>query len=272
MSDIQQLLDGLDRQLALGQIDLGTYQTLRAKFSAQAGTAVVVHDPSRAIQSPMGRQAQAIRCPECMARAAASLATDDGVIACELCGASFSLRAAADDAERLRLETRKWLSDRAGGSGATGNSTVDEASRKSVLSEKLLPSLRLAADRATETFGPFRHGPLFSFPITNELSRSPFMETHRSMPDAMTIVERLKTTESRAGSPEILAFTAAEADRTALQSVQAACQESVRLASARRHALSFDVDGLGKSAANLGALKELYEQAQRFSSNDLARA
>ncbi len=272
MNDIQQLLDGLDRQLALGQIDLGTYQTLRAKFSAQATTLPVVHDPLRVIQSQMGKQAQAIKCPGCMAPAAASLAKDDGVITCEFCGGSFSLRTATDEMERLRSDIRKWVSDLAGGFGGVGNSIIDEASRKFIFTDKLLPSLRLAADRATETFGAFRHGPLFSFPITNELPRAPFMEAHRSMPDSMTIVERVKTTEARAGSPEILAFAVAEADRNALQVVQAVCQESVRLASVRRHALSFDADGLSKSAANLGALKGLYEQTQRVAGNDLARS
>jgi hypothetical protein len=274
MTDIQQLLDGLDRQLALGQIDLGTYQTLRAKFSAQVMTPPkLLQDPLRTIQSQMGQQAQAIKCPGCMAPAAASFANRDGVITCEFCGGAFSLRTATDEMERLRADIRKWVADLAGGfGGGIGNGIIDEASRKFIFTDKLLPSLRLAADRATETFGAFRHGPLFSFPITNELPRSPFMEAHRSMPDSMTIVERVKTTEARAGSAEIMAFAVGDADRIALQVVQAACQESVRLASARRHALSFDADGLSKSVANLSALKDLYEQTQRASSNDPARA
>jgi hypothetical protein len=273
MTDIQELLDGLDRQLALGQIDLGTYQTLRAKFSAQIETPPKAQDPLRAIYSEMGKQSQAIKCPGCMAPAAASLAKDNGTIVCEFCGSAFSLRTATDEMERLRADIRKWVSDLAGGyTAGLGNGTIDEASRRFIFTDKLLPSLQLAADRATESFGVFRHGPLFSFPITNELPRAPFMEAHRSMPDSSTLVERVKTTEARAGSPEIMAFAVSEPDRSALQVVQIACQESVRIASARRHALSFDSDGLTKSIANFTALKELYEQIQRAVANDLAHA
>ena len=196
----------------------------------------------------------------------------DGVITCEFCGGAFSLRTATDEMERLRTDIRKWVAELAGGVGSgMGGGTIDEASRKFIFADKLLPSLQLAADRAIETFGMFRHGPLFSFPITNELPRSLFMEAHRSMPDSSSLVERVKTTEARAGSLELLAFAVAESDRASLQMVQIVCQESVRLASARRHALSFDSDGLSKSVANLNALRELYEQAQRASANDAAR-
>ena len=272
MSEIQTLLDGLDRQLALGQIDLGTYQTLRAKFSAQAATPPRPQDPFRVMQSSMSKQSQAIKCPGCMAPAAASLATETGVITCEFCGGSFSLRTATDEMDRLRADIRKWVAELSGGFNAgMGGGTVDEASRKFIFADKLLPSLQLAADRAIESFGMFRHGPLFSFPITNELPRSPFMEAHRSMPDSSSLVERVKTTEARAGSAELLAFAVGEPDRASLQIVQIACQESVRLASARRHALSFDGDGLSKSIANLNALRELYEQIQRASAGDGAR-
>jgi len=108
-----------------------------------------------------------------MAPAAAALATETGVITCEFCGGSFSLRTATDEMDRLRADIRKWVAELSGGFNAgMGGGTVDEASRKFIFADKLLPSLQLAADRAIESFGMFRHGPLFSFPITNELPQN----------------------------------------------------------------------------------------------------
>jgi len=64
-SDIQQILDGLDRRLALGEIDLGTYQSLKAKFAVQ-----LVETPEQPLDSAveaMPVDAVALKCPGCMA-------------------------------------------------------------------------------------------------------------------------------------------------------------------------------------------------------------
>lgn len=268
--DLQSVLDGLDRRLALGEVDLTTYQSLHAKFTSQMSQgAGGAGDPLAAAVGGLAKQAQAIKCPGCMAPLPVPRDGSAAAITCEFCGGSYSLKTATDEMERLRSDIRKWVADLAG--GVASNSTIDEASRRFIFKDKLLPSLRLAADRATETFGMVRHGPLFCFPLASDVPDSPFLAALQAMPDSTTVVERVKMTEARTDSPEILAFAVADADRHALRMLQIQCQESIRLAAVRRNVFSYDADGFAKSLANINALRELYASMSDLTSVDAAR-
>ncbi len=256
-TDIKQILDGIDRRLALGEIDLATYHAIKAKYTSFQGQ--TTSDPLESASTALPREVIAIKCPGCMAPLPVTSDSTISSVICEYCGGTFALQTAAAEMDRLRADIRRWLSEMAGGGVASG--TVDEASRRFIFRDRLLPSLQRDANRATEVFALFRHGALFSFPLTTEIPSSPFLAAARATPDSSALVDRLKMTVARADSPEILAFAVGDNERADLARLQVICQEPVHLANVRRYLLTFDAANLGKVAINLAALKDLYSKA-----------
>ena len=63
--ELQNILDGLDKRLALGEIDMGTYQSLKAKFTGQINTSEA-GDPIEAAVENMPKEARTLQCPGCI--------------------------------------------------------------------------------------------------------------------------------------------------------------------------------------------------------------
>ena len=252
----EKLLDAIDRRLALGEIDIGTYNTLKAKFSQGK---VEAQDPVGATVAALSKEAAAIRCPGCMAPMPAPKSPSETSVSCEYCGSSFVLQTAASEMEELKSGIRKWVSELAG--TATGGS-MDQAARGFIFREKILPSLKTAADRATEVYAFGRHQALFSTPLVAILDNSPFAEAINASPDVAHLVDKLKTTIVRVQAPEVMAFAMNDKDKAFLANTEVQCQEIIYLTNARKNLASFEPDGLQKCIANLEGLESLYKKAE----------
>jgi len=259
--EIRDILDGLDRRLALGEIDQDTYKSIKVKFSEKTENA----DPVSSTASNLAKEAYVLKCPGCMAPLPSPQNTSITSVVCVYCGGSFALKIAEDEMDRLKNDIRKWMSDLVG-TGGSNSSTIDEASRKFIFNEKLFPSLKMAADRATELFGITKYGSMFTFALMNKLTLSPFMNT-LIVPDSPDIFERIKIASARADSPDMLAFAVEESHKTSLTFLQVLCHEIVYLTNARRQLSVFTPEGFEKSKMNYKALAELYEKSAKKASN-----
>lgn len=265
--ELEQILNGLDRRLALGEIDLGTYNSLKAKFTVQAQTAGS-EDPLSKTVDAIPKSAAALKCPGCMAPLPPPQDPSQTVVICDFCGGTFALQVAADEMERLRADIRKWVSEVAGGSG--GGSTIDSASRQFIFKDKIYPSLSLAANRATEMFSMTRYGALFSFPAMGRLRTSPFLAALQTMPDSSFsyLVDKIKVTTARVTAPEVEVFAVGDRERSALANLELQCQETIYLSNVRRHINSYSVEGYDKAVTNLQALNGFYEKVGRYAGNE----
>ena len=259
--ELTQLLDGLDRRLALGEIDLGTYSSLKSKFTSQgngqtstSGTAVL-----ETTVSSMRKEAVALRCPSCMAPMKPPESSERSVVTCEYCGGSFALQTAQSEMDQLKSGIRKWISELAGSAGTGGN--VDEAARRFIFNDKLLPSLKLEANRAVEVYAFSRHQALFSFPLIDSLGNTPFQQAIASAPDLTHIVSRVKMVIARVQDPEVIGFAVGEPAKANLNFLETNCQEIIYLSNARKTLSGYQPDGFAKSATNLRAAHSLYQKA-----------
>jgi len=255
-TEIQRILDGLDRRLALGEIDLGTYHQLKAKFSAQA---VGTQEPLAAAISAIPKEGSVIRCPGCMAPLPPPSDPSQANVICEYCGGTFSLQIAAEEMEHLRKDIRRWISEVAGSAGV--GTTVDEASRRFIFNDKFLPMLRTATDRATELFVLTRHQPIFAFSLLAKIHSSPFHQALECSPPMDSLVTKVKEVVARVQSPEIKVFAVGEKEKGALYELEIRCLETAYLSNVRLHLATFTPDGLKKAKTNLRALSELYSTA-----------
>lgn len=260
-AETRRILDSLDRRLALGEIDIGTYNQLKAKFSAELDSP---EDPLSAILGALSKEASALKCPGCMAPLLLPSDLSLTSVVCEYCGGTFALQAATEEMEHLKDDIRKWIAEVAGTAGV--GTTVDEASRRFIFQEKLLPSLRVGADRATEMFSMIRYQSLFSFPLLDHLPSSSFHQAVQSTPDLNHLVDRVKSTVARVQSPEIEVFVVGDKGKADLYTLEVQCQETVYISNARRHLLSFSADGMQKARTNLQALTDLYGRVSSLSS------
>ena len=258
---IKELLEGLDCRLALGQIDLGTYQTLKAKFSSQ----IEAQDgpPLEAAVSAMSVQAVALKCPGCMASLLPPPDPEQTRVKCEYCGGTFVLQTAANEVERLRGDVRKWIAEVAGQSSS--GSVIDEASRQFIFRDKLWPQLKVTTDRATELYQITRYLPLFTFPLLDHLGSSPFHDALVLTPDVTNFVDRLKSIVAQIQAPELLPFTVGERDKNNLHMLEVSCMEIAHLSNVRHSLITYDTEGLCRTRANLRALGELYSAAGKNS-------
>lgn len=259
-SEVQHLLDSLDKRLALGEVDIGTYHALRAKFSQSASGS---SDPVGSVVTSMMKEAVAIKCPGCMAPLPVPSDPAATSVVCEYCGGTFALKIAEAEMEALKAGIKKWIAELAG--GASSGSMVDEASRSFIFREKLFPALRTAADRATELYLFSRHQPLFAFPLITSLQSSPFQDALDSAPDLGYFVDKVKDTVARTQSPEVLAFAVGATEKGALSQLETQCQETLFLTNARKQLASYSEDGLQSSVCNLRALRALYEKTATMS-------
>jgi len=260
ITENREILDGLDRRLALGEIDLGTYNQLKAKFSEQSSTS---KDSSSTIVDAMPKKARAIKCPGCMAPLPASTETSQTVV-CEYCGGTFVIQAAIDEMERIKSDIRKWLANIVGDVGI--NTTTDEASRRFIFNEQLLPSLKMEADRATEIHNLLRFEPLFTFPLLNHISSSPFHTAVQSTLDSNKPVDKIKTVIARAQSPEVGIFAIGDKEKAELYKLEIQCQEAIFLSNIRHQLLSYTPDGIQKAKSNIQGLKSIYNRLDQFKS------
>ena len=99
IAEKQKILDSLDRRLALGEIDIGTYNQLKAKFSAELDTP---EDPLSTTLEAIPKEASALKCPGCMAPLLPPSDLSSISVVCEYCGGTFALQAATEEMERLK--------------------------------------------------------------------------------------------------------------------------------------------------------------------------
>jgi len=186
-------------------------------------------------------------------------------VICDYCGGTFALQTASEEMDRLKNDIRKWISQVAGNAGI--GTTVDEASRKFIFNDKLLPPLKNAADRATDVFSLTRYQSLFTFPLLTGLPSSPFHQTLRSVPDLNYLVDKIKETVVRVQSPEIRVFAIGEKEKYELHTLEVRCLEAGYLSNVRHHLASPTPDGFHKAKTNLQALNELYNTTNQLVSS-----
>ena len=254
--DIQTLIDGLDRQLALSQIDIGTYHQLKAKFVAQQQS---TSDPLSDMASAMPREARAIKCPGCSAPL--PIPNDSSImhVVCDYCAGSYELRPAAEEMEALRLDILKQIADIAGNTNL--GTTVDEVSRRFIFNEKLLPNLKVTTDRATEFSRAVRYQALFTFPLLELIASSHFSEAIRLTPESEQIDKQIQTSIAMAQAPETTGFATSDIERSKLFDIELRCQELIFVAKARHYVKNFDIDDMSKAKINLHSLGDLYSTA-----------
>ena len=258
--DNKKILDGLDVRLALGEIDLDTYNALKAKFSQQSDQSKKDHVAETVAALP--KEAAIIRCPGCTAPIPAPEDPSTQRVTCEYCGSSFVLQTAVSEMENLKSGIRKWISELAGASGSGGGG-MDQAARGYIFREKILPALKMAADRATEMYWFGRHKAMFSIPIAQAVGNSPFSEALASSPDLDNLVGKIKETIGRVQAPEIQAFAMSDSDKSFLALTELQCQEIIYMTNARRQLSHFNEDGINKCLANLEGLEVLYRKAEQ---------
>jgi len=261
-TELEKILDALDRRIALGEIDIGTYKQLKAKFSTQVGHR---EEPVSAALSALPKEAVSLQCPGCMAPLPLPSDSSQVSVICDYCGGTFALQTAAEEMDRLKSDIRKWISQVAGNAGV--GTTVDEASRKFIFNDKLLPPLKTAADRATDVFSLARYQSLFTFPLLTRLPSSPFQHTLQSAPNLNYLVDKIKETVVRVQSPEIKVFAIGEKEKSELHALEVRCLEAGYLSNVRHHLANPTPDGLQKVKTNLHALNELYNTTNQLVSS-----
>ena len=257
--EMEKVLDALDRRVALGEIDIGTYKQLKAKFSTQVGHS---EEPISAAVSALPKEAVSLQCPGCMAPLPLPSDPSQVSVVCDYCGGTFALQTASEEMDRLKSDIRKWISQVAGNAGI--GTTVDEASRKFIFNDKLLPPLKNAADRATDIFSLTRYQSLFTFSLLTGLPSSPFHQTLRSAPNLNYLVDKIKETVVRVQSPEIRLFAIGEKEQYELHALEVRCLEAGYLSNVRHHLASPTPDGFHKAKTNLHALNELYNTTNQL--------
>ena len=259
-SEIQRILDGLDRRLALGEIDLGTYQSLKAKFVSQLSEAPV-QLPLDAAMDALPVKAVALKCPGCMAPLPVAFDKNLTNVTCEYCGGTFALQTAAKDMERLRDDVRKWIFET---TAQAGKSTVaDEVSRAYIFREKIWPQLEGAVYRGTEFYQPTRYLPLFAFPLLLNLRSSPFQDALSLTPDITSLTDQLRGVLAQIQAPELAPFAFGDLEKANLQALEVSCMEIVYFSNIRHSLVMFAPDGFGRARANLQAVRELYSAAAK---------
>lgn len=267
-AEMEKILDALDRRVALGEIDISTYKQLKAKFSARTDYS---EEPVSATLTALPKEAVSLQCPGCMAPLPVPGDPSQVSVTCDYCGGTFALQTASEEMDRLKSEIRKWISQVAGNAGV--GTTVDEASRKFIFNDKLLPPLKNAADRATDVFSLTRYQSLFTFSLLTRLSSSPFHYALQSAPDLTHLVDKIRETVVRVQSPEIRVFAIGEKEKYELHALELRCLEVGYLSNVRHHLANPTSDGFQKAKTNLRALNELYNTTgQLVSSIDPASA
>lgn len=261
-TELEKILDSLDRRMALGEIDISTYKQLKAKFSTQVGHS---EEPISAALSALPKEAVSLQCPGCMAPLPLPSDPSQVNVVCDYCGGTFALQTASEEMDRLKNDIRKWISQVAGNAGI--GTTVDEASRKFIFNDKLLPPLKNAADRATDVFSLTRYQSLFTFSLLTGLPSSPFHHTLRSAPNLNYLVDKIKETVVRVQSPEIRLFAIGEKEQYELHALEVRCLEAGYLSNVRHHLTSPTPDGFHKAKTNLQALNELYNTTNQLVSS-----
>lgn len=259
-SDIQQILDGLDRRLALGEVDLGTYQSLKAKF-----TSLLVETPAKepldAAVVAMPVDVEALKCPGCMAPLSPPQDNFQTNVTCEYCGGTFALKTAAEEMERLRDDVRKWILETAARAG-TG-SAVDETSRQFIFRNKIWPQLKVTVDRSTEFYQANRFMPLFTFSLLSSLRSSPFNDALLLTPDITSLVDRLKSVVAQIQAPELVPFAVSDLEKGDLLALEISCMEIVHFSNIRSSLANFTTEGFERARTNLQAVRDQYLAASK---------
>jgi hypothetical protein len=254
-ASLAKILDGLDTRLALGEIDMATYNSLKAKFQAQAQGSAAGGDPLGGVVDGIRQEAAALKCPGCMAPLPPPADPSATTVTCEYCNGTFVIQKAEAEMEKLRGDVRKWISEVAGkGGGGSG----DAASRSYIFRNSIFPGLKTAVERATELYQPIRYLPVFSFPLIDRLDRSPFKEALGLTPESRQLSESLKGIVSQVQAPELQPFAAGGRERADLKLLEVGCMELVHLSNVRHGLSSYSVDGFQRIVANTKALKEMY--------------
>lgn len=266
----QALLDGLDKRLALGEIDLESYNRLRSKF-LHKGTGKSGSDALDKTVDALPREIQKLNCPNCGAPVNAE---DDGreSVTCDFCGISYKLKTAEEEMERLRSDLRRWIRSMASSEGGSFSS-IDEASRRFIFQDKLLPQINLEASRTVEIFEVTRHQAVIDVPLSRVTPNTPFKQTLVATPVIEDFRERIAEIMSKVQSEEIGKFALDPADEKKLWILRLKCQELIYLHNIRNKFRSISGDSLKYAVKNLTALGKLYSSGiERFEKDSPDRA
>jgi len=260
-SEVKRILDGLDQRLALGEIDLGTYKSLKSKFTSQLEEPK--QEPLDSVVAAMSREVMALKCPGCMAPLPLPSDKAQMRIVCEYCGGTFALQTASDEMGRLRDDVRKWINETAMQAGI--DSAADSIARASIFKKDIYPKLKLTVDRATELYQATRYMPIFAFPLILNLKSSPFRDALLLTPDMSSLVDRLKAVVAQIEAPELAPFAVGDLERSNLNMLKVNCMELVYLSNFRLGLADSTTDGFERARANSRALNELYSASSKMS-------
>jgi len=253
--EVQKLLDGLDIRLALGEIDLESYNRLRSKFLAGERRPARADVLGRTVDA-LPRKVQKLNCPNCGAPVNAE---DEKVesVTCDFCGISYLLKTAEDEMERLRSDLRKWISNIAVSEGGS-RSSIDEASRRFIFQEKILPQIDLEVSRTIEIFEITKHQAIIDVPLARVIPYTPFKQTLEGIPVMEDFGDRLAEILSKVQSDDIEEFALDPSDMERLGIIQIRCQELIHIQNIRNQFRSITRDSLRIAVVNFNALIDLY--------------
>lgn len=256
--EIQRILDDLDVQLAGGKIDIATYQTLTAKWSARivsgagGGTAVAAAPapaPALAIMK--------IACPNCGAPPAEEYSPGRSSFTCPFCSFQFTIERAEQETEKLKKELQGWLSQLV--SGTSAGSAVDASSRAFIFKEKLFPSLELEFNRSMEWLEGFREYPLFTLEPAS-LFREYSTEASPLRADREQLAP-IRDLTAKLSAPAVSEFVVVPDDKQKMTRMQVQASELIYTANLLQQSAKFSSEGYAAARENLGALKQLYNEA-----------
>lgn len=251
-TEIEKILQGLDKQLALGRIDLETYKDLKTRYSSMQGQKDIITKT----MNGLSKELEMLNCPACMAPLP-EFSMSGQVIVCSYCGNSFALKTAEEDALKLREDIKKWISEMSG-----QNTHIDTASRKFVFEERVYPYLCLLYRRVSEPFELNKYKALFNFPLLKDLKNSHNISSLEINTVAM------QDLLNRVQSPELMTFVVTHAEKAKLRLLEINTQEIGHIVNIRRHFTDFSRKSLQIIKNNLEALKKLYSNVLLFESAD----
>jgi hypothetical protein len=184
----------------------------------------------------MSNGTQEIRCPAC---GGGQPPQDSEHYECRFCLTPFTYRVAIQESERLFEEIRTWVEQKVGGGTGTGEGTgIDASSRAYLFRKNLLPSLRMAQDRAKEVTLGFQRFPLLpSIDSGAAVDGNPLLKRR-------TEIQQLKDLRARLASPDVGTFVVTDEDRRAIRTMDLELREiqglsNVAMAGAERTARGF---------------------------------
>lgn len=246
-SEIQQILNGLDKRLALGEIDMATYRELKKKYEGMRGKPG--ESPVEEMVSKLPREANKVNCPYC--GAPSDIIEGVNTVSCKFCGSDYQLKAAEEEMEELRKDILSWIREI-----SSSGSVVDEASRRFIFKEKIFPVIRMEVQRSTEMYALSKHRGLMYGVIRGMLGRE--LEENAGIDHDGK--QRISRAVTRASSPEVKGFAVSREDRARLIGLRIDCQEIIFINNIRGLIREPSSEDLERVKNNFKALEDLYSE------------